>query len=416
MMQEPTYTAGLIDESRFSLGGDAQRIRVWRHRGQHQDERFVVTRPEGLVSLHLHPYRTICRNCVRMFKLHGMDYHRTPLGTSTAPYRDVWCLLILVTFIFLPNTTALPHFLLGAKLPGIRHADVPIKVATEWNYRVGVSSKVATKWNYKVGVSSKVATDWSYRVGVSSKVATEWNYKVGVSNKVATEWNYKVGVSSKMASEWNYKVGVSSKVATEWNYRVGVSNEMATEWNYRVGVSSKVATEWNYKVGVSNKVATEWNYKVGVSSKMASRESKQHPVDVLEASMTTEQCTVTLQAEAGRESKQYPVAPTEILEAGMIPEQCTVTLQADRISQPVLGSPDLQSEDGPFPPIPQYHLAFPSLQRNQMSFFFESRAALNQAEALTMFHLGPEISSKYGVPERTKGNPPKERQNLEDWM
>ncbi|KAI4893600.1 hypothetical protein NFI96_026847 [Prochilodus magdalenae] len=25
-----------------------------------------------------------------MFKLHGMDYHRTPSGTSTAPYRDVW--------------------------------------------------------------------------------------------------------------------------------------------------------------------------------------------------------------------------------------------------------------------------------------------------------------------------------------
>ncbi|KAI4888773.1 hypothetical protein NFI96_015806 [Prochilodus magdalenae] len=25
-----------------------------------------------------------------MFKLHGMDYHRTPLGTSTAPYRDAW--------------------------------------------------------------------------------------------------------------------------------------------------------------------------------------------------------------------------------------------------------------------------------------------------------------------------------------
>ncbi|KAI4875452.1 hypothetical protein NFI96_000519 [Prochilodus magdalenae] len=78
------------DESRFSLGGDAQRIRVWRHRGQHQDERFAVTRPEGLVSPHLLPYRTICRNCVRMFKLHEMDYHRTPSGTSTAPYRDVW--------------------------------------------------------------------------------------------------------------------------------------------------------------------------------------------------------------------------------------------------------------------------------------------------------------------------------------
>ncbi|KAI4888373.1 hypothetical protein NFI96_010906 [Prochilodus magdalenae] len=77
------------DESRFSLGGDAQRIRVWRHRGQHQDEWSVVTRPEDLVSFHLHPYRTICGSCVRMVKLHGMDYHRTPLGTSTAPYRDV---------------------------------------------------------------------------------------------------------------------------------------------------------------------------------------------------------------------------------------------------------------------------------------------------------------------------------------
>ncbi|KAI4876046.1 hypothetical protein NFI96_009242 [Prochilodus magdalenae] len=90
------------DESSFSLGGDAQRIRVWRHRGQHQDEWFVVTRPEDLVSLHLHPYRTICRNCVRMFKLHGMDYHRTPLGTSTAPYRDVWR-------VGLANTAARRH-------------------------------------------------------------------------------------------------------------------------------------------------------------------------------------------------------------------------------------------------------------------------------------------------------------------
>ncbi|KAI4895461.1 hypothetical protein NFI96_005477 [Prochilodus magdalenae] len=90
------------DESRFSLGGDAQRIRVWRHRGRHQDERSAVTRPEDLVSLHLHPYRTICRNCVRMFKLHGMDYHRTPLGTSTAPYRDVWR-------VGLANTAARRH-------------------------------------------------------------------------------------------------------------------------------------------------------------------------------------------------------------------------------------------------------------------------------------------------------------------
>ncbi|KAI4873423.1 hypothetical protein NFI96_019852, partial [Prochilodus magdalenae] len=90
------------DESRFSLGGDAQRIRVRRHRGQHRDGRFAVTRPEDLVSLHFHPYRTICRNCVRMFKLHGMDYHRTPSGTSTAPYRDVWR-------VGLANTAARRH-------------------------------------------------------------------------------------------------------------------------------------------------------------------------------------------------------------------------------------------------------------------------------------------------------------------
>ncbi|KAI4874580.1 hypothetical protein NFI96_034491 [Prochilodus magdalenae] len=47
------------------------------------------------------PYR-ICRNCVRMFKLHGMDYHRTPSGTSTAPYRDVWR-------VGLANTAARRH-------------------------------------------------------------------------------------------------------------------------------------------------------------------------------------------------------------------------------------------------------------------------------------------------------------------
>ncbi|KAI4897350.1 hypothetical protein NFI96_018346 [Prochilodus magdalenae] len=96
------------DESRFSLGGDAQRTRVWRHRprGQHQDGRFVVTttsRKTWCPST-LHPYRnrTICRNCVRMFKLHGMDYHRTPLGSSTAPYRDVWR-------VGLANTAARRH-------------------------------------------------------------------------------------------------------------------------------------------------------------------------------------------------------------------------------------------------------------------------------------------------------------------
>ncbi|KAI4873244.1 hypothetical protein NFI96_020578 [Prochilodus magdalenae] len=73
------------DETLLCLGEDHQRICVWRHLGEHH-----IEHPEGLVSLHLNPYHTICRNCVRIFKLHGMDYHRTPLGTSTAPYRDVW--------------------------------------------------------------------------------------------------------------------------------------------------------------------------------------------------------------------------------------------------------------------------------------------------------------------------------------
>ena len=42
-----------------------------------------VVIPEGLVSLHLHP----C--CMRIFKLNGMDYRRTPLETSTTQFRDV---------------------------------------------------------------------------------------------------------------------------------------------------------------------------------------------------------------------------------------------------------------------------------------------------------------------------------------
>ncbi|KAI4882642.1 hypothetical protein NFI96_022495 [Prochilodus magdalenae] len=33
----------------------------------------LVTRPEDLVSLHLHPYRTTCRSCVRMLKLRGVE-------------------------------------------------------------------------------------------------------------------------------------------------------------------------------------------------------------------------------------------------------------------------------------------------------------------------------------------------------
>ncbi|KAI4877999.1 hypothetical protein NFI96_012184, partial [Prochilodus magdalenae] len=71
------------DESRFSLGGDDQQIHVWRHRGQHQDEQFVVTCPKGLVSLYLHPYRTICGNCVRVFKLHGQSFSSRILWEHT---------------------------------------------------------------------------------------------------------------------------------------------------------------------------------------------------------------------------------------------------------------------------------------------------------------------------------------------
>ncbi|KAI4891655.1 hypothetical protein NFI96_019933, partial [Prochilodus magdalenae] len=88
------------DESRFSPGGDAQRIRVWRHRGQHQDERFAVTRPEDLVSLHLHPYRTICRNsfggsCVSWFQLCG---HVGEKGSSSRRFRS-W----MTDAVYMPN-------------------------------------------------------------------------------------------------------------------------------------------------------------------------------------------------------------------------------------------------------------------------------------------------------------------------
>ena len=47
-----------------------------------------VIYPEGLVSPHLNPYHKICRNYVRTFRLHGMDYYRTPLGTTTTPFNS----------------------------------------------------------------------------------------------------------------------------------------------------------------------------------------------------------------------------------------------------------------------------------------------------------------------------------------
>ena len=39
------------------------------------------------------PHRRICRNCVRIFKLHGIYYCRTLLRTSTTPCRYVHVLL-----------------------------------------------------------------------------------------------------------------------------------------------------------------------------------------------------------------------------------------------------------------------------------------------------------------------------------
>ena len=45
-----------------------------------------VSSSEILVSFHLHPY---CRNCVRIFNLHGMDYRRAPLGTFITVCQDV---------------------------------------------------------------------------------------------------------------------------------------------------------------------------------------------------------------------------------------------------------------------------------------------------------------------------------------
>ena len=48
------------DESRFSLGGDDQRICVWRHRGQHQDERFVVGLANTVAQHHTERQTSVC--------------------------------------------------------------------------------------------------------------------------------------------------------------------------------------------------------------------------------------------------------------------------------------------------------------------------------------------------------------------
>ncbi|KAI4886122.1 hypothetical protein NFI96_002538 [Prochilodus magdalenae] len=83
----------------FSLGGRRPTESVWwRHRGQHRDGRFVVTRPEDArCRLHLHrPYLTICRNWLRSVQA-GMGWIITgrQLGNlySSIP-RDVWRVVV----------------------------------------------------------------------------------------------------------------------------------------------------------------------------------------------------------------------------------------------------------------------------------------------------------------------------------
>ncbi|KAI4888586.1 hypothetical protein NFI96_016449, partial [Prochilodus magdalenae] len=54
----------------------------------------LITHPEGLVSLHLHFYRTISRDCVRMFQLHGMGYHSTFSMTDKRVGYAVWFFIL----------------------------------------------------------------------------------------------------------------------------------------------------------------------------------------------------------------------------------------------------------------------------------------------------------------------------------
>ncbi|KAI4900953.1 hypothetical protein NFI96_026666, partial [Prochilodus magdalenae] len=88
------------DECRFCFGGDDQRIRVWRHRGQRLHSLLShITRPEDLVSLHLHPYRIICRNwylnrgCTRYFATKDTDKkillnRKSPEHLKAGPLKD----------------------------------------------------------------------------------------------------------------------------------------------------------------------------------------------------------------------------------------------------------------------------------------------------------------------------------------
>ena len=90
------------DESRFSLGGDDQRICVWRHRGQHQDEWLAATchisRRAGVPP----PLPNPLQELPEAIQAAWDGLSTGPLGTSTAPYRDVWR-------VGLTNTTAQLH-------------------------------------------------------------------------------------------------------------------------------------------------------------------------------------------------------------------------------------------------------------------------------------------------------------------
>lgn len=84
---------------------------------------------------------------VKIFKLHGRDYHETQLGTSTTPCRDVWhaklhiithyfCMyVVLITFICLSNSTAIWHFIQGATI-----------FAPIWNYECTHTKLQQTLW------------------------------------------------------------------------------------------------------------------------------------------------------------------------------------------------------------------------------------------------------------------------------